>query len=76
MGEDQGPTVKLVNDWQQGWKWFSIHISVLISALNAAQASIPYVQQLLTPTQLAWTNAGLGILIICARLVSQGGNPT
>lgn len=62
----------LVNDWKQAWKWLSVHVAAVMALLNAAQASIPYVQNLLTAEQLAITNAALGVAVIWVRLLNQG----
>lgn len=64
--------MKLVNDWRESYKWFSVHIATILAVVNAAQASVPYVQGFLTPTQLAVTNAVLGIAVIWGRLIAQG----
>lgn len=64
--------MKLVPDWKEAWKWFSVHAAVILAVINAAQASVPYVQSLLSPVQFAVVNAGLGIAIIWLRLLSQG----
>lgn len=61
----------MVSDWRNAWKWFSIHVAMIESLLNAAQAAFPYVQTLITPQQSALINAGLGIGIILARLIDQ-----
>jgi len=64
--------MRLVDDWKQAWKWFSVHIATVMALVNGLQASVPYVQNLLTPTQLAVTNAILGMLVIWGRLIQQG----
>ena len=64
--------MKLVEDWKEAHTWLSVHIATIMAMLNAAQASIPYVQNLLTPTQMAVINAILGIAVIWGRLIQQG----
>ena len=64
--------MKLVEDWKQAYKWFSVHIATLMALLNAAQASVPHIQGFITPGQLAVTNAVLGIMVIWGRLIQQG----
>lgn len=64
--------MKLVEDWKEAYKWFSIHIAAIMALLNALQASVPHVQAFLTPGQLAVTNAVLGVLVIWGRLIQQG----
>lgn len=64
--------MRLVEDWREAYRWFSVHIATIMALLNALQASVPYVNGLLTPTQLAVTNAVLGIAVIWGRLIQQG----
>lgn len=63
--------MKLVEDWKQGYKWLSVNIAGLMALLNALQATVPQVQAFLTPTQVAVSNAVLGVLVIWGRLVQQ-----
>jgi hypothetical protein len=64
--------MKLVEDWKQSYRWLSVNIATLMAVLNAAQATVPQIQGFLTPSQLAVTNAVLGVLVIWGRLVQQG----
>jgi hypothetical protein len=68
-----GPIVKLVEDWKEAYKWLSVNIAVVLTVINALQASVAQVGGFLTPTQLAYTNAVLGVAVIWGRLVQQGG---
>jgi len=61
----------LVPDWKEAPTWFSMHIAAIIGVLNALQATVPYVQDLLTPTQLAAANGLLAVALIWARLIQQ-----
>ena len=74
--------MKLVEDWKDAWKWLSVNIAAIMALLNAAQVTLSNVQSLqeqmpafviLTPSQLAVTNAILGMLVIWGRLIQQGG---
>lgn len=65
--------MKLVEDWKEAYTWLSINIAAVMGVLNALQASVPYVQALLSPTQMAWMNAALGVAIIWGRLIQQSG---
>ena len=64
--------MKLVGDWKQSYKWLSINIAGIMALLNALQATVPQVQSFLTPTQVAVSNAVLGVLVIWGRLIQQG----
>jgi hypothetical protein len=63
--------MKFVEDWKQSYKWLSVHIATLMAVLNAAQATVPQIQGFLTHSQLAVTNAVLGVLVIWGRLIQQ-----
>ena len=62
----------LVSDWKQAWKWFSMHIAMVIAVLNAATASVAQLQALIPADKLVIANAVLGVAMIFARLVAQG----
>ena len=62
----------MVPDWKDAWKWMSVHVAVVISLVNVAQTMMPHFQALLTPTQFALVNAGLGVAVIIARVIQQG----
>lgn len=64
--------MKFVTDWKEAHTWLSVHVAAIIGVLNAAQATIPHLQGLLTPTQSAELNAVLAVALIWARLVRQG----
>jgi len=77
--------MKLVEDWKDAWKWLSVNIAAIMALLNAVQVTLANVQSLqaqvpdfviLTPSQLAVSNAILGMLIIWGRLIQQGGKTT
>ena len=63
--------MKLIENWREAWKWFSVHIAAIMATLNALQATVPQVQAFLTPAQVAYINAALGVAVIWARLISQ-----
>lgn len=64
--------MKLVEDWKESYKWLSIHIAAVIGALNALQATVPYVQGILTQGQLGALNAVLAVALIWGRMIQQG----
>ena len=65
--------MKLVEDWKESYKWLSINIAGIMAFVNGLQATVPQIQAFLTPTQVAWANAVLGVLVIWGRLIQQGG---
>lgn len=64
--------MKLVEDWKQAYKWFSVNIAIIMALLNGLQATVSQVQGFITPTQLAVTNAVLGVAVVWGRLIQQG----
>lgn len=64
--------MRLVEDWKQAYKWFSVNIALIMAVLNGLQATVSQVQGFITPTQLAVTNAVLGVAVIWGRLIQQG----
>jgi hypothetical protein len=62
----------LVSDWKDAWKWFSVHIAVVMAALNTAMATVAQLQAFIPPDKLAYINAALGVAVIFARVVQQG----
>lgn len=63
--------MKLIENWKESYKWFSIHIAGIMALLNALQATVPQVQAFLTPSQVAVANAVLGVMVIWGRLIQQ-----
>jgi undecaprenyl pyrophosphate phosphatase UppP len=64
--------MKLVEDWKDAYKWLSINIAFIMALLNGLQASFAQVQAFLSPTEVAYINAALGVMVIWGRLVQQG----
>ena len=64
--------MKLVEDWKQAYKWFSVNIAIIMALLNGLQATVSQVQGFITPTQLAVTNAVLWVAVVWGRLIQQG----
>ena len=63
--------MRFVDNWKEAYKWLSVHVAAVMATLNALQATVPQIQAFLTPTQVAYINAGLGILVIWVRLIQQ-----
>jgi len=64
--------MKLVEDWKESYKWLSTNIAGIMVILNGLQATMPYLQELVSPSQMATFNALLGIAVIWGRLIQQG----
>lgn len=63
--------MKLVPNWRQAWKWFSIQIAAVGAALQATILAFPNVKDWLGDTVVH--SAGLVMLfgLVAARLVDQ-----
>jgi hypothetical protein len=61
----------MVENWKDAWKWLSIHAATITAVLGALQATLPYFQGMLTPSQFGILMASCGVLTIWARLVKQ-----
>ena len=62
---------KLLEDWKEGWRWFSVQAMILAAALQAVWCSLDATQKAaLEPYQAKITLAIL-ILGVCGRLVRQ-----
>jgi hypothetical protein len=62
----------MVDDWKDCWKWFSVHVALIIALFNALQGLMPQFQALMSPTWFAGINAALGLVVILARVTAQG----
>ena len=64
--------MKLVENWKSAWKWYSVHIMVVIVALPEIWGYFPQEFKESLPTHaLTGLTTFLGISAIVARLVSQ-----
>lgn len=63
--------MKLIADWKDAWRWLSVHIATIITVLNAAMASIVYLQGILPVKAILIINAILGVAVIFGRLIDQ-----
>ena len=65
--------MKLVPDWKDAWRWWSIQIATLIAAVNLAWETLPKEALDVIPVDLrGWITLVLSVLMIGARLVQQG----
>lgn len=63
---------KLVTDWKQSWKWFSVQAFVLLGAAGPVWSSIPEDWRQAVPSE--WLAIGatvLAIIGIAGRVISQ-----
>lgn len=64
--------MKLVSDWKQAWRWYSVNCPALAAALLAAWATLPDVMQnTFTPVELKSAAIVLIALGVGGRFVDQ-----
>lgn len=64
--------MKLVQNWKQAWKWYSVHIMLVIVALPEIWSYFPQeFKDSLPPHTLMYVTSVLGVSAILARLFSQ-----
>lgn len=64
--------LKLVENWRQAHKWFSVHLIIVLAALPEVWTWLPMEwKQSLPPDTLKWLCGIVGVLAVYARVVSQ-----
>jgi hypothetical protein len=64
--------MKLVDNWKQAHRWFSVHLIIVLAALPEVWTWLPMEwKQSLPPDTLKWVCGVVGILAVYARVVSQ-----
>lgn len=64
--------MKLVDNWKQAWKWYSVHIMLVIVALPEIWGYFPLEwRESLPPSTFKYMMMFLGGSAIAARLFSQ-----
>lgn len=63
---------RLVDDWRQAWKWWSVRVSAFGIALSGAWVALPADTRALIPGA-QWIGLALFALTIAARLIDQPG---
>lgn len=64
--------MKLVDNWKSAWKWYSVHIMLVIVALPEIWAYFPQeFKDSLPPHALMYITSVLGVSAILARVFSQ-----
>ena len=59
--------MKLVKNWRQAWRMYSVQLSALIVVLATMETFLPQLQPLLPPK----VYAGLGVAVMVARILQQ-----
>ena len=64
--------MKLIKNWPQAWKWWSVHGALTVAILSAVYGAAPALQGIISPTIYAWTMFALGLAIMLLRVLQQG----
>lgn len=63
--------MKLVEDWKQCWKWFSVQGAALIAIAPEAYQQVQGMQAYVSPGLFNHAMAVLGVLVIVGRVIEQ-----
>ena len=61
----------LITEWRKCWKLFSVQAATVCAILPEVYEHVDVVQDYVEPTIFHHIQAGLGVLVIVARLVNQ-----
>ena len=64
--------MKLIKNWPQAWKWWSVHGALTVAALSGLYAALPALREFLPPTWYAIIMFVMGLLIPVLRVLQQG----
>lgn len=64
--------MKLIQDWKQAWKWFSVHGLLAIAFLQLLWPEVPpEIKAQLPDAFVRWTTLALTAITLWGRLVQQ-----
>lgn len=63
----------LVAEWKNSWKWFSVHVGVIIAVLPELYANVEVFQGFLSERGFQHLTAVLGVLSLIATLHKKSG---
>ena len=68
--------VKLIPDWRQAWRWYSVNSALIIVLVTSAQELLPLVTDLveLDPVRTAKAASALAMIAVLGRLMDQAKN--
>jgi hypothetical protein len=61
--------VKLIDDWKDSWKFFSVQLAAALALLDTAYEYLPAVQTYLPDGWVKW----IALAIIVGRVIKQNG---
>jgi hypothetical protein len=62
--------MKLIPDWREAWRYFSVQCAALLAFVSACYDYLPDVQAYLPEGWVKW----MALVIIVARLIRQGAD--
>lgn len=63
--------MKLVDNWKDAWKWWSVWGGVIVAVLSAVQVALPDLRESISPEVFTYATLALGVAIPVLRVVSQ-----
>ncbi|MEZ9525710.1 DUF7940 domain-containing protein [Enterovibrio norvegicus] len=63
--------MKLIDNWKEAWKLWSVQCAFIIAMVNVAITLLPLLQQYLTMPTYALLNAVMGIALAVLRVLAQ-----
>jgi hypothetical protein len=69
-------SVKLVGDYKDAWKWYSMHVSIIMDALNVSIIVVQWMNEAMPSKYLAGTMLVLSLLLKIGRVIDQPATAT
>lgn len=63
--------MKLVDNWKEAWRWWTVWGGIVIAVLSAVQLALPELHDKLPPGVFAYATLALGVAIPFLRVISQ-----
>lgn len=64
--------MKLIPNWRQAWRYFSVVAATALAVLSVLQSEVlPLFQFAVPPQAWPWVSAGFSVLIVVLRLIAQ-----
>lgn len=65
--------MRLIDDWRQAWRWFSVQAGAVVVLLPVAWEALPDETKALIPDAwLPWIVSAVGVAVVIGRLIPQG----
>ena len=67
--------MKLIDDWRQSWKYFSVHALVIAGAIPPVWAEYPDLKSLIPAGYMGLATVLVALCGLIGRVVDQGRHP-